>query len=120
MVRLVSWRVPVSVSRWQRACRARLRRGAVAGSSRTCRVSPVMRRSPERVNASRMLRPHYSRADDEARALLHLRSADADGAVEVVDGRQGIAVGSVLVPVSYTHLTLRRIERCRSRWSPYD
>ena len=21
--------------------------------------------------------------------------------------------------VSYTHLTLRRIERCRSRWSPY-
>ena len=22
-------------------------------------------------------------------------------------------------PVSYTHLTLRRIERCRSRWSPY-
>ena len=24
-----------------------------------------------------------------------------------------------LGPVSYTHLTLRRIERCRSRWSPY-
>src|SRR5660398_334061 len=23
------------------------------------------------------------------------------------------------VAVSYTHLTLRRIERCRSRWSPY-
>src|SRR5660398_309285 len=22
-------------------------------------------------------------------------------------------------PVSYTHLTLPRIERCRSRWSPY-
>ena len=21
--------------------------------------------------------------------------------------------------VSYTHLTLRRIRRCRSRWSPY-
>ena len=27
------------------------------------------------------------------------------------------AVGGV--PVSYTHLTCRRIERCRSRWSPY-
>jgi hypothetical protein len=27
--------------------------GAVAGSSETCRVSPVMCRSPERVNASR-------------------------------------------------------------------
>src|SRR5660397_133775 len=26
---------------------------------------------------------------------------------------------AVLVPVSYTHLTLPRIERCRSRWSPY-
>ena len=22
-------------------------------------------------------------------------------------------------PVSYTHLRCRRIERCRSRWSPY-
>ena len=22
-------------------------------------------------------------------------------------------------PVSYTHLTLRRLNRCRSRWSPY-
>ena len=27
----------------------------------------------------------------------------------------GLEVSSV----SYTHLTLRRIERCRSRWSPY-
>ena len=26
---------------------------------------------------------------------------------------------SALVPVSYTHLTLPTIERCRSRWSPY-
>ena len=25
----------------------------------------------------------------------------------------------VITAVSYTHLTLRRIERCRSRWSPY-
>ena len=24
-----------------------------------------------------------------------------------------------LAPVSYTHLTLPTIERCRSRWSPY-
>ena len=23
------------------------------------------------------------------------------------------------IPVSYTHLRCRRIERCRSRWSPY-
>ena len=27
--------------------------------------------------------------------------------------------GRYLYPVSYTHLTLPRIERCRSRWSPY-
>ena len=27
--------------------------------------------------------------------------------------------GLVRAPVSYTHLSCRRIERCRSRWSPY-
>ena len=30
-----------------------------------------------------------------------------------------VETGHVADAVSYTHLTLRRIRRCRSRWSPY-
>ena len=45
--------VAVSVSSTHSAARALLRRGAVGGSSRTCKVLPVIWMSPERVNASR-------------------------------------------------------------------
>ena len=33
--------------------------------------------------------------------------------------KQQMEIEERLIPVSYTHLTLPRIERCRSRWSPY-
>ena len=33
------------------------------------------------------------------------------------EAREGL--DALSTAVSYTHLTLRRIERCRSRWSPY-
>ena len=36
----------------------------------------------------------------------------------IIDGRR-YKINMICIPVSYTHLTLPRIERCRSRWSPY-
>ena len=35
------------------------------------------------------------------------------------DGRLVGRVAAIINPVSYTHRRCRRIERCRSRWSPY-
>ena len=51
--------------------------------------------------------------------LKRLTNRDAAAAAS-----PAVKVTAVLVPVtdpsvSYTHLTLPRIERCRSRWSPY-
>ena len=71
--------------------------------------------------------------DDEPLARAHLRSllrerGDVDVIGECGDGRSAIdqikRLGPELVlldiqTVSYTHLTLPTIERCRSRWSPY-
>src|SRR5665648_413706 len=54
MVRSVpGYLVAMAVSSAARAARARLRLGAEAGSRRTCRVVPMICRSPARVNASR-------------------------------------------------------------------
>ena len=36
-----------------------------------------------------------------------------------VDSKQSAKLLGVLKAVSYTHLTLRRLVECRSRWSPY-
>ena len=50
---------------------------------------------------------------DDVRALL----AQRDGA-EVLS-EQNLMCARNEDPVSYTHRRCRRIERCRSRWSPY-
>ena len=43
--------------------------------------------------------------------------------ITVLNSRETPGMGDVameeLTPVSYTHLTLRRLLTCRSRWSPY-
>ena len=54
--------------------------------------------------------------------LSFIRQLDLNNITLVVQDWGGI-IGLTLPiqepAVSYTHLTLRRIERCRSRWSPY-
>ena len=59
------------------------------------------------------------RPDDLGFVLESIRAARSalDGHVPLI-GFAG-APFTLASSVSYTHLTLRRIERCRSRWSPY-
>ena len=63
----------------------------------------------ERVCLSVWLRRNYPE---------HFRSYSIDGD-PVHDYLDSLAWKCTLVSVSYTHLRCRRIERCRSRWSPY-
>ena len=50
--------------------------------------------------------------------IMEYRSADMYSPIEAVNGRVK-SISSILETVSYTHLTLRRPRKCRSRWSPY-
>ena len=73
----------MSVSSVHSAARALLRRGALAGSSRTCRVLSVISRSPGRVNASRsrarpLLTAGVVRADQPGQGGLGVVGAHPD------------------------------------------
>src|SRR5660398_338078 len=59
--------------------------------------------------------------DVTLRGMYDVSGLRADGTVMLwLHGPRLEDLQSTLrAPVSYTHLTLPRIERCRSRWSPY-